>query len=85
MNMFEHDRSAARGLMTSRKLVLFKHEGRLGNASAESLFDLVTVERLIPLEQEPRTFKDYEIHVDEAGVPDGVEVLAYDYIAPSVQ
>lgn len=85
MNMFEHDRSAARGLMTSRKLVLFKHEGRLGNASAESLFDLVTVERLIPLEQEPRTFKDYAIHVDEAGVPDGVEVLVYDYITPSVQ
>lgn len=85
MNMFEHDRSAARGLMTSRKLVLFKHEGRLGNASAESLFDLVTVERLIPREQEPRAYKDYAIHIDEASVPEGVEVFAYDYIAPSVQ
>lgn len=85
MNMFEHDRSAARGLMTSRKLVLFKHEGRLGNSSAESLFNLVTVERLIPLEQESRAFEDYAIHVDEAGVPEGVEVLVYDHIAPSVQ
>lgn len=32
MNMFENDRSAARGLMSSRKLFVFKHESKLGNA-----------------------------------------------------
>ena len=42
-NMFEHDRSAARGAMTSRKLVVFKHATALGNASAHSLFDRVKI------------------------------------------
>ena len=44
-NMFEHDRSAARGLMTTRKLVIFEHDNALGQASAQSLFDLVTIKR----------------------------------------
>lgn len=30
--MFEHDHSAARGQMSSRRLLLFKHDDRLGNA-----------------------------------------------------
>lgn len=83
MNMFENDRSAARGLMTSRLLVLFKHESRLGNAPAEKLFNLVSVKRGIPQEQPARSFKDYEIVVDQEGVPAGVEVSVIDYLAPS--
>ena len=45
MNMFDHDRSAARGEMAVQKLIVFKHQSELGNASAQKLFQLVTVER----------------------------------------
>lgn len=83
MNMFENDRSAARGLMTSRKLVLFKHDSKLGNAPAHRLFDTVRVERTIPEGQEARRFEDYRITVDEGAIPDGVTVQAFDYIPPS--
>lgn len=83
MNMFESDRSAARGLMTSRKLVVFKHESKLGNTPAHTLFDMVQVEKKIPANQEPRKFEDYEIKVSEEEMP-GIEVEIYDYIAPSI-
>lgn len=73
MNMFENDRSAARGLMSSRKLIAFKHEGKLGNAPAHRLFEAVTVKRLIPDEQEARSFGDYAIEVGE--LPEGVELI----------
>ncbi|MEL4428042.1 type I CRISPR-associated protein Cas7, partial [Shewanella indica] len=43
--MFDHDRSAARGEMATRKLILFRHESKLGNAHAQSLFDRVSVQR----------------------------------------
>ena len=82
MNMFEHDRSASRGMMASRKLFVFKHDSKLGNAPAEKLFDLVTVKRLIPDEQEARSFQDYEIVLDDAHVPAGVSAETYDYIPP---
>ena len=83
MNMFENDRSASRGLMTSRKLVVFKHESRLGNAPAEKLFELVHVDRVCSSDQAARSFADYCVAVDEDEVPDGVEVSIFDYIAPS--
>ena len=83
MNMFENDRSAARGLMTSRKLVLFEHDSKLGNASAESLFDLVTVDRTIPAEQEARAYSDYAIHIDRDHLPAGVTVTEYDHFIPT--
>ncbi len=83
MNMFESDRSASRGLMTSRKLFLFKHESKLGNAPAERLFDLVKVERIIPDEQEARAFSDYRIDFDAEDLPAGVMAEEFDYIAPS--
>lgn len=82
MNMFEHDRSASRGMMASRKLFVFKHDSKLGNAPAEMLFDLVAVKRHIPAEQEARSFQDYEIVLDDAHVPAGVSVETYDYIPP---
>lgn len=75
MNMFENDRSAARGLMASRKLFAFKHESKLGNAPAHKLFDTVSVKRLIEDGAEARAFSDYEIVVDRAAIPEGVELL----------
>ena len=75
MNMFENDRSAARGLMASRKLFAFKHESKLGNAPAHKLFDTVSVKRLIEDGAEARAFSDYEIVVDRAVIPEGVELL----------
>ncbi len=72
--MFEHDRSAARGEMSTRGLYVFKHESELGNAPAHSLF-----ERIQPKLKEgvsvPRSFGDYEVAVDEADLPSGVKLL----------
>ena len=83
MNMFENDRSAARGLMTSRKLIVFKHESKFGNAPAHRLFDLVHVDKADPKNQVAREFGDYTITIDEGKRPQGVEIRTYDYIAPS--
>ena len=73
MNMFENDRSAARGLMSSRKLFVFKHESKLGNAPAHRLFEAAKVNRLIPDAQEARSFSDYAIEVGD--IPEGVELI----------
>lgn len=62
-NMFEHDRSAARGEMTTRGLYVFKHDSELGNAHAHSLFDHLTVKRKDSVEV-PREFTDYNVRVD---------------------
>ncbi len=75
MNMFENDRSAARGLMSSRKLLVFKHESKLGNAPAHRLFEAVKVNRLIPDAQEARSFSDYTIEVGD--IPEGVELIEF--------
>ena len=75
MNMFENDRSAARGLMSSRKLFVFKHESKLGNAPAHRLFEAVKVNRLIPDAQEERSFSDYTIEVGD--IPEGVELIEF--------
>jgi CRISPR-associated protein Csd2 len=85
--MFEHDRSAARGEMTARKLVAFKHASPLGNAHAHALFDRVRVGRAvngeIRLPGDPRldnlpptrSFADYRVEVDHGSLPHGVEIL----------
>lgn len=80
MNMFECDRSAARGLMTSRKLILFKHDSLLGNAPAHRLFDLVSVHRVT--EGPARSYNDYAIEFDETSLPEGVSALVYDEFPP---
>lgn len=77
MNMFEHDRSAARGLMASRKLIVFKHESKLGNAPSYRLFDAVKTKRLVDDGVEARSFSDYELVIDYDAVPAGVEVLEF--------
>jgi CRISPR-associated protein Csd2 len=74
INMFDHDRSAARGKMSSRKLFVFKHESKLGNAPANILFESISAEKIDKLEP-PRAFKDYEIVLNSKAVPQGVEVL----------
>jgi len=61
--MFEHDRSAARGQMSARGLLLFRHDDRLGNAHAHALFDRVTIERKHP-DRPARDFSDYRILFD---------------------
>lgn len=81
MNMFENDRSAARGLMTSRKLYVFEHESKLGNAPAHTLFDTVTARK--DSDGPARAYGDYEIVADKSAVPEGVTLHEYDWIAPS--
>jgi CRISPR-associated protein Csd2 len=73
-NMFEHDHSAARGKMAARKLVIFKHQSELGNAPSHRLFELVKVSKN-PKANPPRQYSDYEIQVDAANLPDGVEII----------
>lgn len=74
VEMFEHDRSAARGLMSTRKLVIFKHDSALGNAPAHALFDRVKVERL-DVSKPARAFSDYKLKIDQTGLPQGVTVI----------
>jgi CRISPR-associated protein Csd2 len=74
-NMFEHDRSAARGLMATRKLVVFKHATALGNAPAHSLFDLIGIERTAGDGHPPRAFADYRLTLDRSRLPQGVEAI----------
>ena len=73
INMFEHDRSAARGKMTVHKLYIFKHQNALGNAPAGILFDKINVQKKADVTI-PRKFSDYEISVDSA-MPKGVELI----------
>ncbi len=71
-NMFDIDRSAARGLMSAQKLIVFKHDSMLGNAPANKLFDLVTVTKIC--DGAPRSFKDYSVTIDKDNVPSGITV-----------
>ena len=73
-NMFDHDRSAARGEMNCRGLKVFKHASKCGNASAQKLFSLVSVNRKDGVKM-PRGFDDYEIVVDHKSRPEGVEII----------
>jgi CRISPR-associated protein Csd2 len=73
INMFDCDRSAARGEMSTRKLIVFKHESELGNAPAHKLFDLVEVERK-DKSAPPRSFADYEVSFAKDKMPQGVSV-----------
>jgi CRISPR-associated protein Csd2 len=86
-NMFEHDRSAARGEMVKRKLIIFKHSSALGNAPSHELFARVTTLRqhrgsVHPIGSDAtdnwpaaRSFSDYEIRVDRSNLPAGVNLI----------
>jgi len=74
-NLFEFDRSAARGEMNVRGLWVFTHENPKGNAHAHELFELVTVRKRDGVTT-PRSFDDYEVHVDRSRLPAGVTLTA---------
>jgi len=73
-NMFDHDRSAARGKMAVAKLIVFKHDSELGNAPAEKLFSLVNV-NIKNSDLPPRSLNDYEFNIKSVDVPDGVNMI----------
>lgn len=84
--MFEHDHSAARGEMASRRLIVFKHASALGNAPAHALFDRVKVGRSVDgtfheidasVDNLPpaRSYSDYLVKLDGANLPSGVEII----------
>ncbi|NOZ68268.1 MAG: type I-C CRISPR-associated protein Cas7/Csd2 [Deferribacteres bacterium] len=70
INMFEHDHSAARGQMATRKLIVFKHDSKLGNVPSHRLFEMVTAEA----KKNPvRDFSDYEVVLpSQSDMPEGV-------------
>lgn len=70
-NMFENDRSAARGFMSARRLVIFEHPSPMGNASAQDLFDRVKAERVADSTKAARDFSDYRVTLD------GMELAAF--------
>lgn len=84
VNMYDLDRSAARGEMASRRCIAFKHDCALGNASAHKLFDRISVHRRHNGETYPagdqrthnlppaRSFGDYEINFDGSNLPAGI-------------
>ena len=74
INLFEHDHSAARGKMATRKLIVFKHESDLGNAPSHVLFERVQVSRK-PDVTVPRKFSDYTVTIDRENMPEGVELI----------
>ncbi|MBS3932834.1 MAG: type I-C CRISPR-associated protein Cas7/Csd2 [Truepera sp.] len=95
LNMYEHDRSASKGQMSTRKLIVFKHVGNtdpgnteqnkrqamLGCAPAHQLLDLgqVVSVRLLDESRPPRHFSDYEVLADASKLPKGVRMLELDY------
>lgn len=92
LNMYEHDRSASKGQMSSRRLFVFKHVGTdsdekqrerqamLGCAPAHKLLDLgqVVSVNLTDEDKSARKFSDYSVQVDLSKLPTGVELLDLD-------
>lgn len=86
-NMFDHDRSAARGEMATRKLIVFRHASALGNAHAQSLFERVSTVRVhdgsdhaidsasaqaLPV---ARGWHDYKVTIDRTALPEAIEII----------
>ncbi|MBQ6259975.1 MAG: type I-C CRISPR-associated protein Cas7/Csd2 [Firmicutes bacterium] len=76
LNMFENDRSAARGKMAVRELIVFKHDSELGNAPAHKLFELVNVKKKEDVVI-PRAYTDYSVEICEEKVPQGVTCIRF--------
>lgn len=75
VNMFDQDHSAARGMMATQKLIIFKHDSALGNAPSHKLFDLVKIAKKDGVAI-PRKFADYEVNVPKKeDIPSGIEVI----------
>ena len=77
LNMFDLDRSAARGKMAVRELIVFRHDSELGNAPAHKLFDLIRVQRKDDVIY-PRAYSDYTVSVDLDKLPKGVQCIRMD-------
>jgi CRISPR-associated protein Csd2 len=73
-SMFEHDRSAARGEMTTRGLYVFKHDSELGNAHAHELFERIRVQKR-PEVEVARSFAEYSVSVRDDLMPAGVSLI----------
>jgi len=72
--MFEHDRSAARGNMAPRGCIAFKHEHPLGNARADQLFRRVSITSNTDQDTPTRSFDDYTVTTDAADLPEGITI-----------
>lgn len=70
LNMFENDRSANKGKMSVRKLIVFKHDSIYGNAPSYKLFERVSAEKKDVIV--PRSYNDYIITVNTENLPHGV-------------
>ena len=74
VNMFDQDHSAARGMMATQKLIIFKHDSALGNAPSHKLFDSVRIAKKTDIAV-ARRFADYEVALPNSGnVPEGVKL-----------
>lgn len=74
INMFEHDHAAARGNMSVRELIVFKHSNELGNCPAYKLFDAITIKRKDE-SKPPRAFSDYDVIIDKTAIHPEVELI----------
>ncbi|GAB4316426.1 MAG: type I-C CRISPR-associated protein Cas7/Csd2 [Candidatus Zixiibacteriota bacterium] len=74
INMFDHDRSAARGKMAARALVAFRHENALGNAPAHKLLSRLMVSRVNEDDSPARSFTDYDVSINEENLPNGITI-----------
>lgn len=74
INMFEHDHSAARGKMSVRELIVFKHSKELGDCPAYRLFDSVEIHKKVDVEY-PRKYQDYTVEIHKEMIPDTVEMI----------
>jgi len=74
VNMFETDRSAARGKMSVRKLIVFKHSSEFGNAPAYKLFEKIKVQRK-DTDKVARAYDDYEIIIEKENLPESIELI----------
>jgi CRISPR-associated protein Csd2 len=87
LNMYDHDRSASKGMMSCRGLYIFKHAGTdtdaeqrkrqamLGCAPAHKLLDLGAIVGIKKNSDTPRCFADYTISINQDKLPAGVELL----------
>jgi len=73
--MFDHDRSASRGLMSAQRLIVFEHSSLLGNAPSQGLFARVAV-ALKDREKPPRDFSAYTVTLD------GKEITGFKTVVP---
>ena len=74
INMFEIDHSAARGKMSVRELIVFKHSKEFGDCPAYRLFDAVEVKKDEDIVY-PRRYQDYHVTIHENLIPETVEMI----------